>query len=399
MPSTYSSSLRLELMAQGENANTWGNKTNTNLDKVEQAITGYQSVNIAGGSSVYLSVVNASAPADSPGRNAFIVLTGALTSAISVIIPDAAKGYWIRNNATGASVTFRTSSGTGFNLPGGRWLLAISDGTTVVNALDQGLYAQLSAVNIFTNLNTFTSALTVNSSVSVSGSMVVTGQADFRSAVSVSGSIVVTGQADFRSAVSVSGSMVVAGPTDLRGTVSVSGVATFRNSVIVSGAATFTSAVTFNTSVSINNSLRVASAFTASGAAVFSSTVDVSATTTFYDKEVVRPLFKDYALIHNALASVSASVSIDLTLGNYISAYVAGSTTFLFVNPPASPNAGGFILELTNGGAHTVVWPSTVNWSQGIVPVLTSGGVDILTFISDNGGTDWYGVFSLVDGR
>jgi hypothetical protein len=193
--------------------------------------------------------------------------------------------------------------------------------------------------------------------------------------------------------------MVVTGPTDLRGTVSVSGVATFRNSVIVSGAATFTSAVTFNTSVSINNSLRVASAFTASGAAIFSSTVDVSATTTFYDKEVVRPLFKDYALIHNALASVSASVSIDLTLGNYISAYVAGSTTFLFVNPPASPNAGGFILELTNGGAHTVVWPSTVNWSEGIVPVLTSGGVDILTFISDNGGTDWYGVFSLADGR
>lgn len=381
MPSTYSSSLRLELMAQGENANTWGNKTNTNLDKVEQAIAGYQSVNIAGGSSVYLSVVNASAPADSPGRNAFIVLTGALTSAISVIIPDAAKGYWIRNNATGASVTFRTSSGTGFNLPGGRWLLAISDGTTVVNALDQGLYAQLSAVNIFTNLNTFTSALTVNSSVSVSGSMVVTGQVDLKSAVSVSGSMVVTGS------------------TDLRGTVSVSGVATFRNSVIVSGAATFTSAVTFNTSVSINNSLRVASAFTVSGAAIFSSTVDVSATTTFYDKEVVRPLFKDYALIHNALASVSASVSIDLTLGNYISAYVAGSTTFLFVNPPASPNAGGFILELTNGGAHTVVWPTAVNWSQGVVPALTPGGVDILTFISDNGGTDWYGVFSLVDGR
>lgn len=369
MPSTYSSSLRLELMAQGENANTWGNKTNTNLDKVEQAIAGYQSVNIAGNSSVYLSVVNASATSDSPGRNAFIVLTGALTSAISVIVPDAAKGYWVLNNATGASVTFRTSGGTGFNLPGGRWVFAISNGTTVVDTIPTGGYAYLTSVNTFTNLNTFTSALTVNTSVSVSGSMVVTGQ------------------------------------TDLRGSVSVSGTSTFRGPVVVSGASTFTSAVTFNTSVSINNSLLVSGQTTlrgsviVSGAAVFSSAVDVSATTTFYDKEVVRPLFKDYALVANALASVSASVSIDLTLGNYISAYVAGSTSFLFVNPPASPAAGGFILELTNGGAHTVVWPSTVNWSEGIVPVLTPGGVDILTFLTDNGGTDWYGVFSLQDGR
>lgn len=333
MPSTYSSSLRLELMAQGENANTWGNKTNTNLDKVEQAITGYQSVNIAGGSSVYLSVVNTSVLADSPGRNAFIVLTGALTSAISVIVPDTAKGYWVLNNATGASVTFRTSGGTGFNLPEGRWVFAIANGTTVVDTIPTGGYAYLTSVNTFTNLNTFTSALTINTSVSVSGSMVITGQ------------------------------------TDLRGSVSVSGTSTFRGSVVVSGAA------------------------------VFSSTVDVSATTTFYDKEVVRPLFKDYALVNNALASVSASVSIDLTLGNYISAYVAGSTSFLFVNPPASPAAGGFILELTNGGAHTVAWPSAVNWPKGVVPVLTSGGVDIFTFVTDNGGTDWYGVLSVKDGK
>jgi len=283
MPSTYSSSLRLELMAQGENANTWGNKTNTNLDKVEQAIAGYRSVNIAGGSSVYLSVVNASAPADSPGRNAFIVLTGALTSAISVIIPDAAKGYWIRNNATGASVTFRTSSGTGFNLPGGYWLFAISDGTTVVNTESNNLYAQLSAANTFTNLNTF------------------------------------------------------------------------------------------------------------GGAAVFSSTVDVSATTTFYDKEVVRPLFKDYALVHKVLTTVSGTVSIDLTLGNYFSAYIAGSSTFVFSNPPSSPNAGGFILELTNGGAHTVAWPAQVKWNNGNTPILTTAGIDIIVFITDNGGTLWIG--------
>lgn len=421
MPSTYSSSLRLELMAQGENANTWGNKTNTNLDKIEQAIAGYRSVDISGSSSVYLSVVNASATSDSPGRNAFIILTGTLTSAISVIVPDETRGYWLRNDATGASVTFRTSGGTGFNLPGGRWLFAISNGTTVVNTEVQGLYAQLSAANTFTNLNTFTSALTINTSVSVSGSMVITGQTDLRGSVSVSGTstfrgpVVVSGVATFTSAttfntsVSISNSLVVAGQTDLRGAVSVSGTSTFRGPVVVSGAATFTSAVTFNTSVSISNSLQVAgpSTFTSAltvntsvsvsgslvvrGPVTFSSTVDVSATTTFYDQQVIRPLFKDYALVHNILATVSTSINIDLTLGNYISAYVAGSTSFVFLNPPGSPNAGGFVLELTNGGSFPVSWPAAVRWNEGLTPVLTSAGIDILTFISDNGGTIWIG--------
>lgn len=397
MPSTYSSSLRLELMAQGENANTWGNKTNTNLDKIEQAIAGYQSVDISGSSSVYLSVVNASATSDSPGRNAFIVLTGTLTSAISVIVPDETRGYWLRNDATGASVTFRTSGGTGFNLPGGRWLFAISNGTTVVNTEVQGLYARLSAANTFTNLNTFTSALTINTSVSVSGSMVITGQTDLRGSVSVSGTstfrgaVVVSGVATFTSAttfntsVSISNSLIVAGQTDLRGAVSVSGTSTFRGPVVVSGAAIFTSALTVNTSVSVSGSLVVR------GPVTFSSTVDVSATTTFYDQQVIRPLFKDYALVHNILATVSTSINIDLTLGNYISAYVAGSTSFVFLNPPGSPNAGGFVLELTNGGSFPVSWPAAVRWNEGLTPVLTAAGIDILTFISDNGGTIWIG--------
>ena len=44
MASTYSSDLKLELMATGENAGTWGTKTNTNLNLVQQAIAGYQAI-------------------------------------------------------------------------------------------------------------------------------------------------------------------------------------------------------------------------------------------------------------------------------------------------------------------------------------------------------------------
>ena len=49
MASTYSSDLKLELMATGENAGTWGAKTNTNLQLVEQILGGFTQQTIAGG--------------------------------------------------------------------------------------------------------------------------------------------------------------------------------------------------------------------------------------------------------------------------------------------------------------------------------------------------------------
>lgn len=48
MASTYSSDLKLELMATGENAGTWGTKTNTNLELVQQAIAGFESITLLG---------------------------------------------------------------------------------------------------------------------------------------------------------------------------------------------------------------------------------------------------------------------------------------------------------------------------------------------------------------
>jgi hypothetical protein len=44
MASSYSTDLKLELMVTGENAGQWGDKTNTNLNLVQQAIAGYEAV-------------------------------------------------------------------------------------------------------------------------------------------------------------------------------------------------------------------------------------------------------------------------------------------------------------------------------------------------------------------
>lgn len=196
MPSTYSSSLRLELQASGENANTWGDKTNNNLNLIEQAIAGYSKITLASASATYtLPIADASA---SEGRNAFIEFAGTVASAISVIVPEVEKGYWVRNSATGSTLTVRTSAGTGVTLPTNDWVFLISDGVSVYSTLPTSLtnYARLNGAN------TFTATATFNSNVSVNAALRVTSSANFASGhftggVRMASDLSVTGTATF----------------------------------------------------------------------------------------------------------------------------------------------------------------------------------------------------------
>ena len=168
MPSTYSSSLRLELQATGENANTWGSKTNNNLNLVQQAIAGYEAIDISGSNSYVVSAADGTLD---QARNAVLDLVGTVTSAISVVVPDVEKTYWVRCQASGANVTFRTSAGTGVVLPRDLWVFLVATGTSVINALPPS--AQLSAANIFTGVNTFSSTVNLNGAVSVANASAV----------------------------------------------------------------------------------------------------------------------------------------------------------------------------------------------------------------------------------
>ena len=130
MASTYSADLKLELMATGENAGTWGTKTNTNLDLVQQAIAGYQSIDVAS-SDVALVMSNASI---SNARNMVLNFTGTLAGARTVTIPDSIEKFYIVKDGTthsGNTLTFKTVSGTGFTLDEGKIHAAYSDGTNI----------------------------------------------------------------------------------------------------------------------------------------------------------------------------------------------------------------------------------------------------------------------------
>lgn len=131
MPSSYSTDLKLELMVTGENAGTWGDKTNTNLNLIQQAIAGAQSINV-GAADVTLVMSNA---ALSNARNAVLVLTGTLTGNRQVLVPDGIEKYYIIKDSTtrsGFSLTIKTVSGTGFAIStSGSTVAAFSNGTNI----------------------------------------------------------------------------------------------------------------------------------------------------------------------------------------------------------------------------------------------------------------------------
>ena len=131
MASTYSSDLKLELMATGENAGTWGDKTNTNLNLIQQAVAGYEAVALSDGGTVALTMSDA---ALSNARNMILKFTGTLTSASIVTIPDSIEKFYIidLSAVTGVTnLTIKTASGTGFTAGEAKIVAAYSDGTNL----------------------------------------------------------------------------------------------------------------------------------------------------------------------------------------------------------------------------------------------------------------------------
>ena len=136
MASTYSDSLKLELMATGANAATWGTNTNTNLEVLDAFAQGYVSKSVAGSADVTLSTGNADPNAES--ANKVIELTGALTGAISVLIPAVTGGseYLIYNNTSGAYALTVAATGHAANgvvVTQGAYSRVYCDGTANFN--------------------------------------------------------------------------------------------------------------------------------------------------------------------------------------------------------------------------------------------------------------------------
>ena len=116
MASTFSP-LGIELQATGENAGTWGTKTNTNLQLVEQIAGGFIQKDINGGAqTTALAVSDGALNAELAHR--MIEFTGAISGNQIVTIPNDVQNFYILRNSTSGShtVQFKYASGSGDSL-------------------------------------------------------------------------------------------------------------------------------------------------------------------------------------------------------------------------------------------------------------------------------------------
>ena len=113
MASTYTP-LGVELQATGENAGTWGTKTNTNLQLIEQISGGFTTQSIAGGAQTTALTITDNGTGDVAGHR-MIDFTGSISGNQIVTIPlDVQTFYILRNSTSGAyTVQFKYASGSG----------------------------------------------------------------------------------------------------------------------------------------------------------------------------------------------------------------------------------------------------------------------------------------------
>lgn len=114
------------------------------------------------------------------------------------------------------------------------------------------------------------------------------------------------------------------------------------------------------------------------------------------DNVISRAELKDYAETRTAPTSSAGALTLDLQNGNVFEVTLTENiTTLTLSNPPASGKGGAFSLILTQDatGGRTVTWPASVKWAGGTAPTLstTASAIDVLTFMTTDGGTTWYG--------
>jgi hypothetical protein len=162
MASTYSTSLKLTLIGDGDQSGIWGQTTNTNLGTlVEQAITGVTYITMADAN---YTLTNFNGVTDE-ARNAVIIAIGANNAQRDIIPPVVKKLYTIVNNTTGGyAIRVIGATGTGVIVPNGTTALVYCDGTNFISGLSG------TSGNFSVNGN-----LSATGNASVTGNVTVTG--------------------------------------------------------------------------------------------------------------------------------------------------------------------------------------------------------------------------------
>ena len=149
MPSTYSSNLRIELIASGEQANQWGITTNTNLGTlIEQAIAGLASIDVTAGNVTLTSLNGVS----DQSRQMVLNVTGTPGVARQILAPAVSKVYVVANDSDSDVEIITTAVGSvGITIIPGISTIVYTDGVDFYTANDNVLSTYAPNVAVITD--------------------------------------------------------------------------------------------------------------------------------------------------------------------------------------------------------------------------------------------------------
>jgi hypothetical protein len=152
MSSTYTTSLTLTQIGNGEQSGTWGTTTNTNWQLIEDSVAGVAQVTVSGSTGATLSVANGTTD---QSRNAVIVVTGSISTSVAIVAPLVKKVYIISNQTSGGfAITVGATTGSTVTIPSNTTTLVYCDGT-----------------NFFSGITGFSGNLSITGTINATGTI------------------------------------------------------------------------------------------------------------------------------------------------------------------------------------------------------------------------------------
>ena len=405
MASTFTP-LGVELQATGENAGTWGTKTNTNLQLVEQLAGGFTQQAFSSDADIALSVSDGSTGATLAHRVIEFTSSGSLTATRNCTIPlDVQQLYLLKNSTTGSqSITFKYVSGSGSpaTIANGKTILAYA-------RADDGTNPNITAVEFGGDVVDDTSPQ-LGGDLDMNGQdIVTTSNADIDLAPNGTGHVTIKGNTNqgtlqLNCENNSHGQQIVAAPHSESASNVLTLPSTGGNARLVSATSTATltnktltapkiadagfiadangnEQIIFQTTSSAVNELEVTNAATGNNPAIAASGGDTNVGLEFTAKGAGYIKFNDLAYIpQQALTSSSNAVAWDVQAKPNAYHLTTENTTFA---APTNSVEGSFIcLEINYNGSHTIAFNTVFEFAASTAPTFTStdGKTDILVF-------------------
>jgi len=354
MASTYSTNLKIELIGTGDQSGTWGTTTNVNLGTaIEEAITGIATANFPTDADLTLTLSNTNTT-QVPRHLVLDVTSGvSLTTTRNLIVPTVEKQYLVWNNTTGGqSIVVKTSAGTGITVPNGAKVHVVADGTNVVRAFDN---ADINSGSIDGTPIGASSASTGNfTTLSINGTAISATATELNV---LDGITATTAELNILDGVT----------------------ATSAELNILDGVTATTAELNYLDITTLGTS-------EASKAVTADANGDVT-----LDEELKA---KSYNETVEAITSTGGAATINCENANLFTHTLSENVTYTFSSPPTTGTGYGFTLKVVQDStARTITWPASVKWGQNLTPTIStgSGEVDVFTFFTHDGGTNWYG--------